>query len=355
MIQKTMICEIAFVILISISCNSKSNQKEKLTKLDLVENKTLGMDRNSTNNMVLIPEGVYEMGGNSSQADPDEYPKHEVKIGSFYMDVHEVTNEQFKEFVETTGYLTVAERPVDWEEIKKQLPPGTPRPDDSFLMPGSMVFIPTETLVPLDNPGRWWHWVNGADWQHPEGPNSNIKERMDHPVVHISYEDANAYADWAGKRLPTEAEWEWASRGGLEDPVYPWGNEPAKNVRDKANFWQGIFPVRDNGADGFAGTAPVKTYPPNGYGLFDMAGNVWEWCEDWYHSEAYSMEKLTEAKGPETSYDPQQPNVPKRVIRGGSYLCNDSYCSGYRVSRRMKSSEDSGLSHTGFRLVKDVE
>lgn len=303
--------------------------------------------------MVLIPGGEFAMGGNSPQADPDEFPKHGVIIKSFWMDAHEVTNRQFMEFVQATGYITVAERPIDWEELKKQVPPGTPKPSDDVLQPGAMVFHPTAGPVPMDNPGRWWLWVIGANWKNPEGPTSTIDQRMDHPVVHVSYEDANAYAKWAGKRLPTEAEWEWAARGGLEDPVYPWGNEPAKNASSKANFWQGMFPYEDSGADGFVGTAPVGRYAPNGYGLYDMAGNVWEWCEDWYHVKGYVMKKKDGSKGPAESFDPQEPSIPKRVVRGGSFLCADSYCSGYRVSRRMKSSEDSGLNHTGFRCVKD--
>lgn len=282
------------------------------------ETKAVIKKNSASGSMVLIPAGKYRMGGNSSQADRDVYPKHNVEVQDFYMDVYEVTNRQFQEFVEETGYVTVAERGIDWEEIKKQLPPGTPKPDEAILKPGSMVFKATETPVPLNNPGYWWHWVIGADWKHPESPKSNLEDKMDYPVVHVSYEDAKAYAQWVGKRLPTEAEWEWASRGGLEDPVYPWGNTPANKAEDKANFWQGIFPVRDNATDGFSGTAPVMSYAPNGYGLYDMVGNVWEWCEDWYHSEAYKMkENSSNVKGPDSSYDPQDPRVPKRVVRGG--------------------------------------
>lgn len=307
--------------------------------------------------MVLVPSGTYNMGGNNQQADQDEYPKHEVLIASFWMDTHEVTNRQFLEFVEATGYLTIAERPVDWEEIKTQLPPGTPKPDDSVLQPGALVFKPTSGPVPLDNVGLWWDWVIGANWRHPEGPGSDISDRIDHPVVQVAWDDALVYANWAGKRLPTESEWEWAARGGLEEPIYPWGNKAAENSFDKANFWQGFFPYDNRVQDGYFGTAPVMSYAPNGYGLYDMAGNVWEWCSDWYHYDAYKMEArsglVRDPQGPADSFDPQEPYTPKKVVRGGSFLCNDSYCSGYRVSRRMKSSRDSGLSHTGFRCVQD--
>lgn len=329
------------------SCKSEEGKEE----ISRAGNKRLD---NSTSGMILIPGGEFMMGANSPQSNPDEYPKHKVRVESFYMDIHEVTNRQFQEFVEETGYVTIAERAVDWEEIRAQVPPGTPKPHDSLLEPASMVFRSTEQLVNLNDPSKWWHWIRGADWKHPEGPSSSITGKLDHPVVHVSYKDVKAFADWAGKRLPTEVEWEWASRGGLDDPVYPWGNEPAKDAAGKANFWQGIFPVRNTMVDGFIGTAPVMSYPPNGYGLYDMAGNVWEWCQDWYNSRAYDLKTASEARGPKTSFDPREPHVPKRVIRGGSFLCNDSYCSGYRVTRRMKSSEDSGLNHTGFRLVRDL-
>lgn len=339
------------VVFLAISCNSKVDNGEVEKHVSQVFN-TLKSDL-PLGEMVLIPEGNFEMGGNNEQADADEFPKHSVKVKSFWMDAHEVTNRQFMEFVQQTDYITVAERPIDWEELKKQVEPGTPKPSDEILQPGSMVFQPTNGPVPMNNPGQWWHWIYGANWKNPDGPNSNIDSKLDHPVVHVSYEDANAYAKWVGKRLPTEAEWEWAARGGLEDPVYPWGNEPVKNASSKANFWQGMFPYEDRGEDGFRGTSPVMSFAANGYGLYDMAGNVWEWCEDWYHFEGYKMKEKGGSRGPSESLDPQEPRIPKRVVRGGSFLCNDSYCSGYRVSRRMKSSEDSGLNHTGFRCVKD--
>ena len=309
--------------------------------------------------MAYIPAGTFEMGGKSDDAYPDEFPRHLVKISAFFMDKTEVTNAQFKEFVDATGYISVAERDIDWQEIKRQLPPGTPKPADSLLAAGSLVFQSTEGPVDLNNHSLWWKWTLGADWLHPEGPGSSIRDRMNHPVVHVAREDALAYAKWAGKRLPTEAEWEWAAMGGKADSKYPWGNESVEKAFDKANFWQGFFPYQNFEKDGFFGTAPVSSYPPNGYGLYDMAGNVWEWCQDKYHFKSYEAAKaknvVENPTGPESSFDPVDPYTPKYVIRGGSFLCNDSYCSGYRVSRRMKSSEDSGFNHTGFRCVKDVK
>lgn len=307
--------------------------------------------------MVLIPGGTFLMGGKSPQADPDELPRRQVRVAAFLMDKTEVTNAQFLEFVEVTGYKTVAERDVDWNELRKQVPPGTPKPPDSVLRAGSLVFVPTAGPVDLRDYSQWWAWTIGANWRNPEGPGSNLENRMNHPVVHIALEDARAYAEWAGKRLPTEAEWEWAAMGGLEDPKYPWGNESITASAGKANFWQGIFPYQNSVADGFQGTAPVKSYPPNGYGLYDMAGNVWEWCQDKYRADAYRQEYskalLVNPQGPAQAYDPLEPYAEKYVIRGGSFLCNESYCSGYRVARRMRSTPDSSFGHTGFRCVRD--
>jgi len=307
--------------------------------------------------MVWIKGGTFSMGADNSQAQPDEYPKHKVTVSGFWMDTTEVTNAQFAAFVKATGYVTTAERKPDWNELKKQLPAGTPKPDDSLLVPASLVFSQPSHAVDLNDYAQWWTWKKGANWRHPQGAGSNIKGKDHYPVVHISWYDAVAYCKWAGKRLPTEAEWEWAARGGLQDKIYPWGNEPIEKGKPKANTWQGHFPNYNSKWDKYYGLAPVASFPANGYGLHDMAGNVWEWCSDYYRNDYYktaaTTQGITNPRGPSTSFDPDEPNAKKRVIRGGSFLCNDSYCSGYRVSRRMKSTEDSGMEHLGFRCVSN--
>ena len=303
--------------------------------------------------MVWIKGGIFSMGGDNEQASEDEFPKHQVEVGGFWMDATEVTNAKFAEFVKATGYITTAEQKPDWEELKKQLPLDTPKPDDNVLVASSLVFKAPPSAVNLQDYSQWWVWTEGADWKHPDGPASNIKGKENHPVVHISWYDAQAYCKWAGKRLPTESEWEWAARGGLSNQIYPWGNEPIN--KGKANYWQGRFPNNNTEEDKFYYAAPVKNFQPNGYGLYDMAGNVWEWCSDYYKNDYYSEIK-TGAKnpaGPKKSFDPDEPLAQKRVIRGGSFLCNDSYCSGYRVARRMKSTEDSSMQHVGFRCVRN--
>jgi len=312
----------------------------------------------STEGMVFIPGGTFDMGGDNDQAAADEYPKHKVTVSPFYMDATEVTNAQFRKFVEATKYVTTAERKPDWEEVKKTLPPGTPKPDESLLVAASLVFTPSDGPVDLNNFSAWWKWVPGANWKHPEGPGSSIEGKDNYPVVQVSWDDAVAYCKWAGKRLPTEAEWEFAARGGLVNAIYSWGNEPVNTGKPKCNSWEGKFPYFNEKKDGYATLAPGKNFAPNGYGLYDMSGNVWEWCNDWFDYNYYSTLKgktTVNPQGPSKSYDPEDLYSPKKSLRGGSFLCNDSYCSGYRAARRMKSSPDTGLEHTGFRCVKNYE
>lgn len=309
--------------------------------------------------MVWIPGGEFTMGSDSPLARPRERPPHRVKVDGFFMDVTPVTNAQFRAFVEATGYVTTSEKPADLAEIMKQLPPGTPEPDPSMLAPASVVFSPPDHPVPLDNYIQWWTYVKGADWRHPQGPGSSIEGKDNHPVVHVCWDDAVAYAKWAGKRLATEAEWEFAARGGLDGMVNVWGNEPLTDDSNKANTWQGTFPNENEGTDGYRGTSPVRAYKPNGYGLYDMAGNVWEWCSDFYRRDTYAERPRNRATvnpaGPDSSHDPREPFAVKRVQKGGSYLCNDSYCSGYRPSAREPGSPDTGAAHTGFRCVMSAD
>ena len=310
---------------------------------------------NNHEGMVWIEAGTFSMGADNEQGRQDEYPKHTVKLNGFYIDVTEVTNEQFAAFVKATRYKTTAEKNVQWEELKKQLPAGTEKLSPEMLKAASLVFVPTENPVNLQDYSQWWQWIHGANWQHPKGSNSDIfgKEKM--PVVHVSWDDANAYCKWVGKRLPTEAEWEYAARGGLKNKLYSWGNENVDSGKTKCNYWQGSFPNKSENKDGFFGAAPVKYFAPNAFGLYDMAGNVWEWCADLYNNAYYNQLAkngvVNNPKGPAKSYDPDEPLIAKRVMRGGSFLCNQSYCSGYRNAARMKTSADSGMEHLGFRCV----
>lgn len=308
--------------------------------------------------MVWIPGGEFVMGTDGAEAPGTEQPAHRVYVDGFWMDEHEVTNAQFAEFVEATGYVTTAEKPPDWEELKKSLPPGTPKPPEEKLVPGSLVFTPPTEPVPTDNPERWWTWTPGACWKHPEGPGSNLQGRENHPVVHVSWFDAVAYARWAGKRLPTEAEWEFAARGGLSGKRFTWGNDPPTDTQPKANIWQGTFPHLNTKADGWERTAPVKSFPPNGYGLYDMAGNVWEWCADWYRADEYArragVQEIRNPQGPSNSWSPREPYAALRVTRGGSFLCHVSYCESYRPAARRGTAQDTGLSHVGFRCVRSL-
>lgn len=317
-------------------------------------------DRTVVNNsppegMVWIPGGEFSMGTNEDESYPHERPAHRVRVDGFWMDQTEVTNQQFKEFVDATGYITIAERKPEWEKLQEQLPPGTLKPDDDKLVPGALVFTPPSFTVALDDYSQWWSYVPGADWRHPEGPGSNLEGRMMHPVVHVAYDDAIAYSDWAGKRLPTEAEWEFASRSGLESERFAWGKEFAINGRYMANTFQGAFPLRNTGDDGFTGSSPVKSFAPNSYGLYDMIGNVWEWTNDFYNT-TYFTEQVqsgvtTNPKGCDVPYDPNEPYSKKRVSKGGSFLCSQNYCMNYRPSARQGSAIDTGMSNMGFRCV----
>lgn len=309
--------------------------------------------------MVWIPGGEFVMGSDDRDAPHTERPAHPVRVDGFWIDATEVTNAEFRRFVEATGYKTTAERPVDWEQLKSQLPPGTPKPPEEQLKPGSLVFSPPKGAVPLGDASRWWAWVQGADWRHPEGPDSTIDGKDDHPVVSVSWDDAAAYASWAGKRLPTEAEWEYAARGGLERKTFAWGDEFRPGGRLLANTWQGRFPDRNTGEDGHPRTAPVKSFPPNAFGLYDMVGNAWEWCSDWYRPDGYARDAgrgvVVNPEGPDASFDPDEPFQPKRVTRGGSFLCAENYCSSYRPAARRGTATDSGMSHLGFRCVRAAD
>jgi sulfatase modifying factor 1 len=278
---------------------------------------------------------------------PDARPVHRVYVDGFWMDKTVVTNAQFAAFVKATGYVTIAEQTPKAEDF-----PGAP---PEVLVPGSVVFAPPKTPVPLDNYLQWWTYIKGANWRHPAGPGSDVKGRDTFPVIHVAYADAAAYAKWAGKRLPTEAEFEFAARGGLSGQLYAWGDDLKPGGKWMANIFEGKFPVNDTGDDGFKGIAPVAQFPPNGYGLYDMAGNVWEWTSDWYRPDYF--ERLAREgvarnpQGPEASFDPTEPGAKKRVHKGGSFLCTDQYCTRYMVGTRGKGEEDTGTNHLGFRCV----
>jgi sulfatase modifying factor 1 len=299
---------------------------------------------------VWVPAGEFTMGDEEFD---DAKPLHNVYVDGFWMDETEVTNEQFAEFVRQTDYLTIAERTPRPEDFPARIRKDLREP----LVPGALVFTPEKCP-----PGQvcltcedWWEYRPGANWRHPEGPDSDLHGREKHPVVHIAWEDAMAYARWAGKRLPTEAEWERAARGGVEGKRYYWGDELRPDGKWMANIWQGTFPIENSAKDGFTGTAPVQSFPPNVYGLYDMSGNVWEWCADWYRPDYYAVSPKNNPQGPESSIDPDGHDEPKRVQRGGSFLCSDTYCVRYRAGARGHGEPKTGLCHTGFRCVRSAD
>ena len=299
--------------------------------------------------MVWLPGGTFAMGTDDPRF-PDARPVHPVRVDGFWIDRTDVTNAAFAKFVAATGYVTLAER-------KPDPMPGVPA---EALVPGAVVFAKPAGPVPLDDASRWWRYVAGASWKHPEGPGSDLRGREDHPVVEVAWSDAVAYADWAGKRLPTEAEWEFAARGGLDRKPFAWGDTFMPNGKHMANTFQGHFPDANSAEDGFVGTSPVGAFPANRYGLSDMAGNVWQWCADWYRADAYHDAATgggitVNPHGPASSLDPEEPEVPKRVLRGGSFLCTDQYCGRFAVGSRGKGDPDTPLSHVGFRCVASAE
>jgi len=306
------------------------------------------------NNMVWLEGGEFIMGTSDAGAYKHEGPAHAVKVDGFWMDTTEVSNNQFQVFVNATRYITVAERKPDWEELKKQVPEGTPKPPDSVLVAGSLVFQTPEGVVHLNDYSQWWKWVRGANWKNPEGEGSDIKARWNHPVVHIAHEDAQAYCEWVGKRLPTEAEWEYAAQFG--EMSYEAQRETKNGEKLMANYFQGSFPVQNLAEDGFEGTAPVGSFEANKLGLYDMIGNVWEWTSDLYNSNYFATlpanATTLNPTGPEHSYDPNEPGITKYVTKGGSFLCAANYCSNYHATARQGTAFDSGMSNVGFRCVK---
>ncbi len=359
-----------------LACKEKGEEKikttDKLKEIPKTEKKIVykaidkatmdSLRANPPKGMVWIPAGTFLQGAVSqdSEAMAHEKPQHPVTVNGFFMNETEVTNAEFKTFVDETGYITVAERAIDWEEMKKQLPADTPKPHDSILQPGSLMFKKTKSSVPnLYDFSQWWRWTIGVNWRHPSGKNSDIIGKDDYPVVHISYEDAIAYCKWSGRRLPTEAEWEYAARGKQKNTIYFWGDDKSK-LSKMVNSWEGEFPVKNTLDDGYERTAPVKTYTPNSFGLFEMAGNVWEITADLYNLDYYnqlaSSGTVTDnPKGATKAYNPNNPLIEEVIIKGGSFLCSDSYCASYRLSSRMGTSKDSSSEHVGFRTVATPE
>lgn len=347
-----------FLIFLFLIFSCKEEKKSFSYQPEVIRDKPEGIS--NPKGMVWIPGGRFIQGAveKDSMAMDHEKPGHSVQVDGFFMDETEVTNAQFKKFVDATGYVTVAERAIDWEDLKTQVPAGTPKPPDSLLQPGSLVFKkPSQKTSNLYDFTQWWEWKTGANWKHPKGPGSSIEGKEDFPVVHVAYEDAAAYAEWAGRSLPTEAEWEYAARAGKDNKVFFWGNDASK-LSKMANTWNGEFPMKNTLIDGYEGASPVKSFPPNDFGLYEMAGNVWEFTSDWYNVNYYEDVKEQGLQinpgGAKRPYNPHNSQVPEKIIKGGSFLCHASYCSSFRISARMQTSLDSSHEHLGFRTVATV-
>jgi len=347
---------LGFIIFTSCKNETDNNSIKESTKP-----KTVSANITTPKGMVWVETKSFLQGAKASDkyAMPREKPAHQVTVDGFYIDATEVTNAQYKKFVDETGYITIAEREIDWKTMSKDLPPNTPKPLDSILQPGSLIFNKNvNAVVNMANYAQWWTWKIGANWKHPSGPESSIEGQDNFPVVHIAMEDALAYCKWAGRRLPTEAEWESAAQGSNRDQIFTWGNN-AEVLNSKANTWQGKFPVKNESVDGFELIAPVKSYEPNSVGIYDMAGNVWELTSDLFNINYYKQldlsKEIINPKGATKSYSPDNPYQTEYVMKGGSFLCHDSYCASFRISAKMGSAFDSGSDHLGFRTVATKE
>lgn len=354
--QSTKIIRTTSILLIFLSlvtsCKKESTQTSENKEKTAVK---------TPENMVWVESKTFLQGAKDTDkfAMPREKPAHKVTVDGFYIDVTEVTNKQFKAFVKATKYVTIAEREINWEAMKSQVPAGTPKPHDSILQPGSLIFNKNvNAVVNMQNYTQWWTWKIGANWKHPYGPETSIEGKDDFPVVHIAIEDALAYCKWANRRLPTEAEWEAAAQGNNTDAIFTWGNDTTI-LNSNANTWQGIFPTKNESKDGFEFISPVKSYPANSIGLFDMAGNVWELTSDLFNVNHYqeldTSKPLLNPKGATTSYSPSNPYQVEHVMKGGSFLCHESYCASFRISAKMGVAVDSGSDHMGFRTVATPE
>ena len=352
------------VIFVGCKDNAKTGNEEAETTSEKVEVPVIISNETppeAPEGMVWVAPKTFLQGAKDDDqyAMPREKPAHNVKVDGFFIDITEVTNKQFKAFVDATDYVTIAEREIDWEDMKAQLPEGTPKPHDSILQPGSLIFNKdVNAAVNMNNYAQWWTWKIGANWKQPQGPGSSIEGQDDFPVVHVAYDDALAYCEWANRRLPTEAEWESAAQGTNSDAIFTWGND-TKLLNKKANTWQGTFPTVNEPIDGFKYIAPVKSYAPNSIGLYDMSGNVWEITSDFFNTNYYKTLEtnaiIDNPQGASKTYTASNPYAVEHIIKGGSFLCNASYCASFRISAKMGTSPDSGSDHSGFRTVATVD